>query len=413
MKPSGEWDFSVRPFIVIWEATRACLLVCKHCRANAITVRHPRELTTEEALRLIDQVEGFGEPQPLFIVTGGDPLMRKDIYSIIRHGVERGLRVSIAPSVTPLLTDRNLERLREAGVSALALSLDGSNEEIHDGFRGVKGIYGRTLGVIRFAEGMGLPTQINTTVTRFNLDDLPNIFRDVYGLGAMMWSVFFLVPTGRGRLRDEVSPQTYEDVLNLLYDASKYGVPIKTTEAQHFRRVIMQRRKWERQGVPGEKKMLVSQKYFELKRRLVDLMGEAPSEPKHKTLNTRRPGFDVNAGKGFIFVSHVGDIYPSGFLPIAVGNVREKSIVEIYRESKVLRDLRDPSRLKGKCGRCEYNRVCGGSRSRAYAVTGDYLEAEPYCIYEPGGGGQESLRRVDTLSRYEADMDELDLGLKS
>ncbi|NIN51908.1 MAG: TIGR04053 family radical SAM/SPASM domain-containing protein [Nitrososphaeria archaeon] len=383
MKSEEAWDFSFKPFIVIWEATRACLLACRHCRAEAITRRHPRELTTDEVFTLIDQIVDFGEPHPLFVITGGDPLMRSDIYRIIRYGSNRGLRVTISPSVTPLLTDDNLLRLKEAGISALALSLDGSGEEIHDGFRGVEGVYERTLEVMRLMEVINLPLQVNTTVTRLNIDDLPNIFRYIYDLNAMTWSVFFLVPTGRGKVEDEISPQEYEDVLNFIYDAFKYGVPVKTTEAQHFRRVTLQRQEWEKRGVDHEGKMKLSQKYHELRTRLTTLMGDAPSRPASRSFSTHRPSFSVNAGKGFIFISHVGDVYPSGFLPFKVGDIRMKSITEIYRGSTVLRELRDPSKLKSKCGKCDYRFVCGGSRSRTYALTGDYLEAERYCVYEP------------------------------
>lgn len=370
--PLAELDFDQAPFIIFWEVTRACALACRHCRAVAQPHRHPRELTTEEGVRLIDDIVTFGNP--LLVITGGDPMMRPDLCDFIRYGTEKGLRVSLAPSATALVTKEALRKVKEAGVKRISFSLDGSRAEIHDAFRQTKGSFERTLRILRDIREVGIPLQVNTTLSRYNKDDLENIARIVGEFGAVLWSVFCLVPTGRGKDEDMVSPQEHEDAFNWLYDLSK-KVPfdVKTTAAENYRRVVIQRRRQEA-GLA------------------------ATSNVKLELAN---PGFDpgdgiaraakgVNDGNGCCFISHIGEVYPSGFLPIVAGNVRTESIVPIYRHSPIFRDLRDPSKLKGKCGRCEFNRVCGGSRARAYAVTGDYLAAEPYCVYQPARGERAS-----------------------
>jgi AdoMet-dependent heme synthase len=344
-------DFSQAPFLVIWEVTQACDLACKHCRASARPARDPRELETGAALRLLRQIREFGDP--LLVFTGGDPLKRPDLFDLMRESVALGLRTTVTPSATPLLTEDAVSRVKACGVSRMAVSLDGACAEQHDGFRQVAGSFDRTLAALRYAAGIGLETQINTTVTRHNLASLAGIAKLVGGEKARLWSVFFLVVTGRAQLEDDLTAEEYESVFEFLYDTSKTApFDIKTTEAQHYRRYAAQRKK---------------------------LDGTAPAASAG--LIARQAG--INDGKGFLFVSHTGEIYPSGFLEVSAGNVRNTTLAEAYRNSSLFRVLRDSDALGGKCGACDYRNLCGGSRSRAFALTGDYLASDPRCAYVP------------------------------
>ncbi len=349
---ASQADYNLAPVVVFWEVTKACALACRHCRALAQPKRNPLELTTEEGVRLIDQVASFGN-HAILVVTGGDPLMRRDLFDFLNHGIEKGLRVSLSPSVTPLVTSTKLRKAKEAGLSRLSFSLDGSSADIHDGFRQVQGVFDRTMECFRNAKEVGLETQVNTTISKHNINDLERLAELIHELGSVLWDVFFLVPTGRGLRDDVISPEEHERVYNWLYDFSKTSpFTLKTTLGQPFRRVTMQRE-------------------------AAEAASGAPPAMAHY-----QPG-GTNDGKGICFISHTGDVCPSGFLPLVAGNIRETSIVETYRESSIFKELRDSSLLKGKCGCCPYNKVCGGCRARAFAVTGDYLEAEPYCVYQP------------------------------
>ncbi|MFI7423796.1 TIGR04053 family radical SAM/SPASM domain-containing protein [Nonomuraea sp. NPDC049684] len=369
-------DVAASPFIVIWEATRACPLACLHCRAEAVPDRHPEELTTEEACRLIGQVADFGTPPPLFVITGGDPFERPDLLDLVRHARARGLAPAVSPSATPALGPANLARLREAGAAAVSLSLDGATAPVHDAFRGYDGVFARTLRAWRAARAAGLKVQINTTVTRHNLASLPDIAALVRQEGALLWSVFFLVPTGRGRDLAALTPHETEDVLHFLHDVGT-AIPVKTTEAHHFRRVAVQRLVLAGQGVDHAGALRLGPLYRTLRRR-------AEQAGLIEERRGRRPPVDVNAGRGFVFVSHTGTVHPSGFLPLDAGNVRDRPLTGIYRSSPLFTALRDPDRLTGRCGACEFRTICGGSRSRAYACSGDVLGEEPWCAYEPG-----------------------------
>ncbi|MGW4410135.1 TIGR04053 family radical SAM/SPASM domain-containing protein [Nonomuraea sp. NPDC004702] len=369
-------DVAASPFIVIWEATRACPLACLHCRAEAVPARHPAELTTEEAYRLIGQVADFGTPPPLFVITGGDPFERPDLLDLVRHARARGLAPAVSPSATPALDPANLARLREAGAAAVSLSLDGATAPVHDAFRGYDGVFTRTLRAWRAAREAGLKVQINTTVTRHNLTSLPDIAALVRQEGALLWSVFFLVPTGRGRDLSALTPQETEDVLHFVHDVGT-AIPVKTTEAHHFRRVAVQRLILAGQGVDHAEALRLGPLYRTLRRR-------AEQAGLIEERRSRRPPVDVNAGRGFVFVSHTGTVHPSGFLPLDAGNVRDRPLTGIYRSSPLFTALRDPDRLTGRCGACEFRTICGGSRSRAYACSGDVLGEEPWCAYEPG-----------------------------
>ena len=370
-------DATERPFLVIWESTRACTLACRHCRASAQPLRDPAELTTEEAGDLMAQVVAFGAPPPLFVITGGDPFQRPDLIDLVRRGTALGLPVAVSPSGTPTLTRVALRDLHEAGLRALSLSLDGSSAAVHDAFRGVRGVYDLTVRGWRDAGAEGLRVQINTTIARHNLDDLPDIAALVKDLGAMTWSGFLLVPTGRGAALGGLTPSEVEDVFNWLYDLGAV-LPTKTTEGHHYRRVVVQRHILAERGADHVRVLGLGELYAALHRRTAEL---GLLDGAHRQ---RRPPMDVNAARGFVFVSHDGTVYPSGFLPVGAGNVRDAALPEIYRTSPLFTGLRDPSRLGGRCGACEFATVCGGSRSRAYGVTGDAFAEEPWCAYRPG-----------------------------
>jgi AdoMet-dependent heme synthase len=365
-------DPNEQPFIVIWEVTRACGLVCQHCRADAIRDRHPAELTTTEGRRLLDDLATFGPPHPLVVLTGGDPFEREDLEELVAYGTSIGLHVSLSPSVTPRLTRPTMTRLRDAGAKAVSLSLDGATATTHDGFRGVDGVFDATFDAARMIRDLGLRLQINTTVTRRTVTELPDVLRQVVDLGASLWSVFFLVPTGRGGSLEALDAAETEDVLHWLHDASRL-LAIKTTEAPQYRRVVSQR---DADRTPPATGPL----YAALCEASLERFGPGELDVRRAA----RPPLDVNAGKGFVFVDHVGAVYPSGFLPLPVGSVRHTPITDLYRDSPLLRRLRDPDALGGRCGRCEFRAVCGGSRSRAYALTSDPLAEDESCSYEPG-----------------------------
>ena len=357
-----ERDYNVNPFIVIWEVTRACALKCLHCRAEAQYRADPNQLSFEEGKKLIDSIAEMDNP--LFVFTGGDPLMRPDLFELARYAIEeKNLPVSMTPSATPKVTREAIRKAKDVGLSRWAFSLDGSRADIHDHFRGTKGSYDLTMRGIEYLKELQIPIQVNTTVSQYNLNDLDAIAEKVKEMGAVLWSLFFLVPTGRGMEKDMISPEQHEDVMKWLCQVQQrmpYGV--KATEAPHYRRVFLQENaRMERK--PGQASV-----------KRTDLLGRA-----HK---------GVNDGDGFVFISHTGDVYPSGFLPVRCGNVREQPLTDIYRYSPVMKELRDKSLLKGKCGACEFKTICGGSRARAYAITGDYLESDPYCAYIPGGEGR-------------------------
>lgn len=374
------YDLSQRPFMVIWETTQACDMACRHCRAEAQPEHNPQALSFSEGKILLNQIADFGMPRPLVVLTGGDPFKRSDIFDLTQYGAEIGLPIALSPSGTPLLNPENLQRVKDSGCKAISLSLDGSCPEIHDAFRGVPGSFDWTVRGWKTAQSIGLKLQINTTVTRHNLYDLPRIFALVRDLGAMTWSVFFLVPTGRGLSEDEISPLDYEAVMNFLYDASKY-ISLKTTEGHHFKRVVLQRSFLEAHDLPVQEYMQLNGTYERL---MEGLRAETAQMQILPADRIRRTPMHVNAGDGFVFISLLGEVFPSGYLPVSAGNVRQTHLKDIYHDSPLFRSLRNKQELKGRCGACEFNRVCGGSRSRAYAVTGDILAEEPFCAYQPG-----------------------------
>ena len=356
-------DFDQTPFIVIWEVTQACDLACVHCRASAQARRNPLELSTEEAKKLIAEVAALRAP--VFVLTGGDPLKRPDIYELVAYATACGVRTSLTPSATPLLTREALVRLRDCGLARLAISLDGPTAEIHDAFRRVPGSYDWTLRAVRWAHEIDLPAQINTTITRHNLGQLDDVIALLETLDIVLWSVFFLVPTGRGQSIDLISAEEFEQVFEKLYQTSRrVKFDIKSTEAQHYRRFLLQKRTEARRS--GQPEAGVAKVFGATS---ADGIGRAPR--------------GINDGKGFVFISHLGEVFPSGFLPVSAGNVRKQSLAELYRHSPLLVSLRESANLQGKCGICEFREVCGGSRARAYAVTGNLFAEEPNCVYRP------------------------------
>lgn len=343
-------DTSERPLVFIWEVTQACDLTCEHCRADAQPERHPAELSTSEAKEMLDGVREFGKGQ-LVVFSGGDPCKRPDLVELVEYGTEIGLTITLTPSGTTELTADVIEELRDAGLRRIALSLDGATAASHDAFRGEEGIYDETMRAAKAVRDAGVPLQINTTVCQWTVDELPELRERVAELDAVLWSVFFLVPVGRGRMLDPIPPERAEEVMAWLADVSdEADFGLKTTEAPHYRRVVAQREQPD--AASGEQ--------------------------------TRRRG-GVIAGDGFAFVSHTGDCFPSGFLPQSAGNVRETDPVTLYRESDLFQQLRDRDALEGKCGACEFRHLCGGSRSRAFGYTGNPLASDPLCPYVPEG----------------------------
>jgi radical SAM protein len=364
MKPAVLFpvDFSQAPFLVIWEVTRACALACVHCRADAMRRRDSRELTTEEGCRLIDQVREFS-PRPLFVLTGGDPMRRTDLVDLVRYAADAGLTVALTPSGTAAATSARLASLKDAGLSRVAVSLDGPTPDIHDAFRGVRGSYAWTMRIIEAAVDLGLPLQIHTTVSKLTLPTLQAMASRVAEFPITLWALFFLIRTGRGAALDQITAEECERVLHYLYDLSLHSsFGIKTTEAPQYHRVGRQRD--EQRIREGQSSQLV-----EGRRQL-----RAPRS--------------VNDGNGFVFIDHLGNICPSGFLPVARGNVRLSSLAEVYRSDDVFTRLRDAKALTGKCGRCAFREICGGSRSRAFAATGSMMAGDPLCAYEPGPATQ-------------------------
>lgn len=367
-----------RPFMVIWEVTQACDLVCTHCRASAQPEHHPKQLSFEQGCRLIDDVRAFGDPAPLFVFTGGDPFKREDIFDLVAYAKQVGLTPGASPSATPLVTRERLQKLQQAGARVISLSLDASNPTDHDRFRGVQGSFDLTLGSWREAQDVGLKVQINTTVNRHNLEDLANIAEIISDKKVMTWSLFFLVPTGRAIEMDSLSTAECEAVMHFLADASLY-LNIKTTEGHHFKRVVIQRAIAEKNGydLTGDLHPL----YHRLSTRFRQFVAQRGLQPRN---SIRRTPMHIGSANGFVFISHLGDVYPSGFLPMTAGNVKDRPLSEIYRTSDLFNWLRDLENLKGRCQNCEFRSVCGGSRSRAFAVSGDPMAQDPFCGYEPG-----------------------------
>lgn len=343
------------PRNVYWEMTIACGLACQHCRADAIRHRDPLELAGEDARAMMRDIQAMGS---MLILTGGDPMLRPDLFDLIAYGRSIQLPLSITPSTTPTLTRDAVRRFKELGVAAMGISLDGPTAEVHDAFRGVSGTFAQSMNALAWAREFRMPVQANTTVTTETLPYLPAMFqllRDRATPPVRRWSLFLLVPVGRGTQLGVPTALEVEDLLAWVYEVGRDApFHVGTVEAPHYRRVWIERRLAE---------------------------GATPQDVGRAG---KRMGFGVRDGNGVIFVSHRGDVYPAGFLPYpCLGNVRQRPLSEIYRTSPALLELRDMDQLRGKCGTCEFRWACGGSRARAYAMTGDYLGSDPLCSYSP------------------------------
>ena len=400
--------YAQKPFIAIWETTRACALACVHCRAEAIPRRDPRELTTEEAKALLDRIAAFGDPPPLVVFTGGDPLRRPDLAELVAYGSRIGLVVSVTPSGTAAATEEKLRALRDAGLARLAVSVDSARAEAHDAFRRVRGSHRHTLRIIERARALGIPLQINTTICRQTAGELPALVDQVSGFGAVLWALFFLIPVGRAQVDQGLDAEEIEAVLRWAADLQR-RVPfgIKTTESPQYHRVVGElahlssagAQKWPPHSPssvselmarsaqqtspahsPGSGSGLMARSVQQTSP--VHSPGSGSGLMARSVQQTRAPRA-VTDGNGFVFVDHVGNICPSGFLPIRAGNVRLDDVVAVYREHPLFRALRDPDKLGGRCGRCEWRHRCGGSRARAYAASGNPLAEDPGCAYQP------------------------------
>jgi heme b synthase len=347
--------------MIAWEITRSCNLSCLHCRASSERGPYPGELHPEESLRLIDQIASFS--RPVVILTGGEPLLRKDVFDLARYGTERGLRMVIAPNGT-LLDPEKAHLLKSSGIQRVSISLDGASAQSHDAFRQVVGAFAGALRGIEFLKKADLPFQINTTVTKRNFAELPEILNLAVRMGAAAHHIFLLVPTGRGRTLagETVGADDYERILHWFYDQrEKHPLQLKATCAPHYYRILHQRTKAQGKRVTSETHGL-------------DAMTRG-----------------CLGGIGFCFISYRGEVQPCGYLELVGGNLRDRSLRDIWENSELFRQIRDFSAYQGKCGRCEFIRVCGGCRARAYETSGNFLAEEPLCAYQPG-----AVARVDS-----------------
>jgi len=356
-------DFNKSPMTVAWEITQACAFKCIHCRAQAQYHRNKKELSTKEGLLLINQIKKLGAL--ILVITGGDPMIRKDLYTFIRYAKKIGLKVGISPSATNLLNYKSIEKLKESGVDIIHISLDGSTAEIHDKFRGFTGSFKKTLEIIKYINNLNIPLQIGTTISKRNMHNLADIKNILLKFNIHIWSLFFLVPTGRALAKEMISASEHESILEWIFKISQnIKFLIRTTAAQNYRRVFISNIT-EKMYSPQNKKILYEGKGYSF---------NLINDKIHK---------GVNDGHGFCFIDHIGNVYPSGFLQIPADNVKNNNIKHIYRNSNLFIKLRSKNLLKGKCGICNFKYVCGGSRARAYSLHSDILESDFNCIFLP------------------------------
>ena len=354
--------------MVAWEVTRSCNLACVHCRASSMHGRYAGELATAQGLKLLDDIAAFSKP--VIILTGGEPLLRADIYEIAAYGTNKGLRMVLATNGT-LVTEETAGKMMEAGIQRVSISIDGMDAKSHDAFRNVPGALTGALTGIEAMKKAGIEFQINTTISKANLNQLQGIMDLAISLGAAAHHIFLLVPTGRGKEMAEqaISPGDYEKTLNWFYETSLHcPIQLKATCAPHYYRIYEQRKK---------------------ERGVRDKGQGAREQETGSPLHAMTRG--CLGGISFCFISHTGQVQPCGYLELDCGKINEKGFEDIWSNSPIFKDLRDLNHYKGKCGRCEFTKVCGGYRARAYEITGDYLAEEPFCIYEPRKRGQASL----------------------
>lgn len=347
-------DYSQTPLNVYWETTRACALACRHCRAEASPNADPNQLTFEEGVALLRQIKDFGDPLPQLILTGGDPLRRTDLFDLIDEAHKLGIGVSITPATTPALTRDVLIRLREHSVEGLGISLDGSTADRHDAIRGVPGAFEWAKQALGWAKELDMPLQVNTLVAAETENDLPAIYELLKSYKVSRWSLFFLISVGRGKVLQPLAPEDAEKLMVWIYDTSRRApFIVSTTEAPSYRRIALEKMRLE---------------------------GMTAEEIKRSGLYR---SFGIRDGNGIVFVSHTGEICPAGFLPLVAGNVRQDHLVTVYREAPLFEQLHDPTQFGGHCGTCRHHMLCGGSRSRAFAATGDPLAEDPLCTHKP------------------------------
>ena len=383
----GALNFDERPILVFWESTKACLLACKHCRAEAIATPAEGELSTEEGKRFIDSLTVFGRPYPVLIITGGDALMRSDVFDLVEYARAKNIPVGLAPSVTPRLSEENIQKMSALGVKAVSISLDGAFAETHERIRGISGHFEETVQQLKRLVNAGFEVQVNTAVMKDNVNELPALVQLMKEMGVKIWEVFFLIQVGRGRDSAELTADQCEDVGHFLFESSAYNLTVRTVEAPFFRRIVAERRE-NYQAIHVDTREMTQRfqlgsLYQRLSTELKDRLNGPISTPKAQTSHTRD-------GKGIIFVSYDGTVFPAGFLPLALGNIRSQGLGEIYRNHPVLKEIRS-SRFNGKCGICSYRDICGGSRSRAFAHFNNPLEADPSCSYIPSTSTSEPL----------------------
>ncbi len=374
------------PRLVFWESTAGCNLACIHCRRITVADQLlPQDLSTQESFDLIDQIAAFG--RPIFVLSGGEPLFRSDIFDIARHAADAGLIVALATNGT-LIDAETAGKIKEAGIRRVSISFDGADAETHDIFRG-QGAFDLAIAGMGHLRDIGVPYQINTTVARHNVHQMPESLTLAKGLGAVALHLFLLVPVGCGvEIADDqqISASEYENVLNWMYDAEiEGGIELKATCAPHYFRIVRQRQVEERrQGIFRERPQSMH--------RQKHAGGGHPGSGQGHPGGNGHPGgrHAMNAmtkgclaGTGVVFVSHRGEIFPCGYLPLEAGNIRREPFQKIWEQSPLFTDLREPDLLGGKCGICEFKRICSGCRARAYGMTMDYLGEEPFCTYEP------------------------------
>ena len=343
-------DYAQTPLNVYWEMTQACALACRHCRAEARPQAAPDQLTNAESREMLRQILEFGEPLPHLILTGGDPLERPDLFPLIDEARRLGISLSITPAATARLTRELLVKLKEHGVEGLGLSLDASTASRHDGLRGVPGTFDRTLQALGWAQEIGFPVQVNTLVAAETANDLAAIYHLLIPYDISRWSLFFLIAVGRGKVLQPLAPAEAEDLMRWIYHTGKQSpFVIATTEAPSYRRIAIEEMRTE--GMTGE------------------MIKRSPAAR----------GFRIRDGHGVMFVSQSGDVCPAGFLPLPAGNVRRDRIADLYRNHELFKALHDPGQFHGRCGECEFHLLCGGSRARAHAASGDPLGSDPLC----------------------------------
>nr|NNM90418.1 TIGR04053 family radical SAM/SPASM domain-containing protein [Bacilli bacterium] len=367
-------NFNERPILVFWETTKSCLLACRHCRAEAMEEPMPGQLSFEEGKRFIESLLSFGRPYPVLIMTGGDVLMREDIFALADYAKELGIPVGFSPSVTPKLTDDAIERMGQLGVKAVSISLDGASSATHDAIRGVEGHFEQTVRALKKLADAGFTVQVNTAIMRDNVMDLPAIVQIMKETGVSVWEVFYLIHVGRGQNLQELTPFEYEQVSHFLYDASRYEIPVRTVEGPFFRRIITQRHNDPILDLDTVRENYeLGDLYTTLRTDLEMRLGKSQEAARSQTSGTRD-------GKGIIFIAHDGTVYPAGFLPLSLGNIKDTPLTAIYRDHPLLQKIRN-AEFTGRCGSCTYRDLCGGSRARAFAATGDPLGEDHACDF--------------------------------